>query len=340
MNIDLIIQRELKNKNYITSNDITKKFNVSRQAAHKQLSKLVKEKVLLKIGKTKSAYYIPYTLKSAKKLNQEIKYSGTWIVKNIQEDTMFRFLAHNLQFKKFFNNNTFSIFEYAFTEMLNNVIEHSESKTVNIKIIIKDNHASFQIRDIGIGIFNSMRRKYNLKDDYDCLEFLLKGKKTTKPKYHTGEGIFFTSKIADRFYIESNKIKLIIDNLINDIFVEEVKIKKGTLVFFLIKINSKKRLENLFNNFTNENYKFDKTLVKIKLLTKDVSYISRSQARRLLYGLDGFDRIILDFKGVKSVGQSFVDEVFRVYQNKHSDKNLSPINCNKAVSFMIKRARR
>jgi len=41
-------------------------------------------------------------------------------------------------------------------------------------------------------------------------------------------------------------------------------------------------------------------------------HVSRSQAKRLLMGLEKFNTIILDFKGVVSVGQAFVDQVFRV----------------------------
>ena len=66
--------------------------------------------------------------------------------------------------------------------------------------------------------------------------------------------------------------------------------------------------------------------------------MSRSQARRLILGLDKFKIIVLDFNKVKTIGQSFADEIFRVFQNNHPDITIETINCCKAVEFMIKRA--
>ena len=66
-------------------------------------------------------------------------------------------------------------------------------------------------------------------------------------------------------------------------------------------------------------------------------HVSRSQAKRLLMGLEKFKRIILDFKGVKSVGQAFVDEVFRVFKNRHPNITIHYFNANDSVEAMIKR---
>ena len=41
---------------------------------------------------------------------------------------------------------------------------------------------------------------------------------------------------------------------------------------------------------------------------------------------------------VEEVGQGFVDEVFRVFQQRHPEIQMVYINANKAVEFMIKRA--
>ncbi len=140
--------------------------------------------------------------------------------------------------------------------------------------------------------------------------------------------------------MENKKIRALIDNQINDIFLEEIRQKKGTQISFTIKNNTKKQLSPLFQQYTNENFEFDKTIVKIKLLNKETYYISRSQAKRLLYGLDEFNEIILDFKGVKTVGQGFIDEVFRVYLKSHALKKITAINCNKVVSFMVERVKK
>jgi len=333
------INQILATKGKITTQDLTNNLKITRQAAHKQLKKLVVQKILIKVGKTRNSYYIAYSTRNAKETLQEIKYNKTWNVKNLHEDTMLKSIQMQINLEKFLNKNTMGIFNYAFTEMLNNVIEHSKSQSVNIQLNIKDNIISFLLKDTGIGIFNSLKNKFHIMDDYQCLDFLLKVKKTTMPEAHSGEGIFFTSKIADEFHIESSKIKLIINNILNDIFVEEIKKKSGTLIFFEIKCQSKKSLENLFKSYTSEDVKFDKTLVRIKLHTNETNYISRSQARRLLFGLDEFQKIVLDFKGIKTIGQGFTDEIFRVYKNRFPKKKLIPINYSKAIEFMIERSK-
>ena len=52
-----------------------------------------------------------------------------------------------------------------------------------------------------------------------------------------------------------------------------------------------------------------------------------------------FKKIILDFKGVPTVGQAFADEIFRVFQNDNPKIKIEPINMQKGVEFMVKRTR-
>jgi len=68
-----------------------------------------------------------------------------------------------------------------------------------------------------------------------------------------------------------------------------------------------------------------------------MTFVSRSEARRLLTGLGKFDEIQLDFEKVEAVGQGFVDEIFRVWALDNLDKKIVPINMNDAVSFMVNR---
>ncbi|MBU2471835.1 MAG: STAS-like domain-containing protein [Bacteroidetes bacterium] len=65
-------------------------------------------------------------------------------------------------------------------------------------------------------------------------------------------------------------------------------------------------------------------------------YISRSQARRVLSGLEKFKEIILDFKNVHSMGQGFADEVFRVWQRRNPQIKISEQNADENIRFMIK----
>jgi hypothetical protein len=76
----------------------------------------------------------------------------------------------------------------------------------------------------------------------------------------------------------------------------------------------------------------------VKLSGTGTSFASRSEARRLLDGLDAdFDVVEVDFTGVSDVGQGFVDEILRVWPHDHPGKTVIPTNMNPAVEFMVRR---
>ena len=75
----------------------------------------------------------------------------------------------------------------------------------------------------------------------------------------------------------------------------------------------------------------------MKLLRHD--YVSRSEAKRLLANLEKFREISLDFRDVRSVGQGFADEVFRVFAHRHPGIVLRPEQASPAVLAMIKHVR-
>lgn len=77
-----------------------------------------------------------------------------------------------------------------------------------------------------------------------------------------------------------------------------------------------------------------KTEVKVRLYQTE--FISRSEARRLLTGLDRFKTIILDFKGVKTVGQGFADEIFRVFKRNHPDIKIQTRNLSASQESIIR----
>jgi hypothetical protein len=78
----------------------------------------------------------------------------------------------------------------------------------------------------------------------------------------------------------------------------------------------------------------------VKLFGLGRDFVSRSEARRILEGLDRFREVIVDFEGVPSVGQGFADEVFRVFPSRHPGVRLVPIRMNDEVNFFVERALR
>jgi DNA-binding MarR family transcriptional regulator len=328
MNTKEKILKYIKEKQSVTGKELSEFLGISRQAVNKHLKELIHNDSIVKEGITRGAVY---RFASARKKIRTLKrLKKSYFLQGLEEDKVFQELGALLSLNHELSKGASTIAHYGFTEILNNAIDHSFSDKCSVDVSLDPYGFNFRIRDFGIGIFYSIFTKFNLPDENAVIGELIKGQTTTMKERHSGEGIFFTSKAADTIFFRSHKIKLIFDNLKKDVFVEERKFIKGTEVDFSINRRSKRRLDKIFSTFAPEefDYRFERTRVLVKLFHQN--YVSRSEAKRLLYGLDKFSEIILDFEGVKSMGQGFADELFRVFRNAHPNiilkiENLSPI---------------
>ncbi len=94
------------------------------------------------------------------------------------------------------------------------------------------------------------------------------------------------------------------------------------------------------NNFTPEidsgDFGFTKTTIPVRIMQYEgESLVSRSQAKRLITRFEQFQEVVLNFEGVKIIGQPFADEVFRVFRNEHPQTHIHPINTNEDIDKMI-----
>ena len=340
--IEQILQLANSEKVLKTS-EIAKKFHISRQYANLLVSQLVSSRKLIKTGSTRNAKYILPAYASSHANLLPAKITKNLVNKNLEEHKVLASLEKSFPLIEKLNENIKSIFTYAFSEMLNNAIEHSQSKNIEVEVSINNKILSFIVNDSGVGVFRNIMEKRKLKSELEAIQDLLKGKTTTAPKLHSGEGIFFTSKVGELFILDSHDYQLIINNKIKDVFlVKPKKNKRGTRVTFKISTESTHHLNDVFKKYANPDsesgYGFDKTEIKIKLYTMSGVYISRSQARRVLTGLDKFTSIVFDFDKVPMIGQAFADEIFRVFQTQHPKIKIEYTNANEAVKFMIDRA--
>lgn len=311
-----------------------KKFNITRQAVHKHLQALIKADILEAKGHTRNKNYF---LKLTKVLDE------TLLVAGLQEYTVWQKKVEPclLQHFPLLSKNVIDICHYGFTEILNNAIDHSNSKRVIIKIHLSVNTIHIIIFDNGIGIFNKIREAFDLLDAQQAALELVKGKLTTDPKNHTGEGIFFSSKLFDQFIIISNHLSFFSENNKNCL-VENNQSKPGTFIEMKINIKSKKTLNKVFSQFSSgpDDYAFVKTYIPVKFVQhQDETLISRSQAKRLLNHIERFQEVVLDFSDIKQIGQGFADQIFRVFQNEHPKIKINVINSNRLVEQMISRAK-
>jgi anti-sigma regulatory factor (Ser/Thr protein kinase) len=316
-----------------TSAELVGHLGITRQAINLHLRALINSGQIIKTGTTKAARYLPESaIPGSQKFSNQLDLTG------LQESEVYDRVAISLNLSQL-RPNVESIVHYAFTEILNNAIDHSTADRCNVEVRLDAGKLSFTIGDRGIGAFKSIADKYDLPDEQAAMIELVKGKTTTMPEAHTGEGIFFVSKVADRFFLRSHRIQLEWNRALHDVFVSTPKFKKGTFVRFEIQRDSRTKLENVFEKFAPEayDYKFQKTRVQVKLLQKE--YVSRSEAKRLTFNLHKFSEVELDMVNVRNVGQGFTDEVFRVFASEYPDVRIRTVNASKNIAAMIRHAR-
>lgn len=237
--------------------------------------------------------------------------------------------------------NVQNIWEYIITELLNNVLEHSEADS--IKIILRKNpvKTTILIQDNGIGIFNKLRKHYKLQHIEDVILELYKGKVTTSAEDHSGEGIFFISRLADSFALISNG-KTFSYQYIPDILPEISKIAPnvdkmvsgGNGAFISLSNSSKKEVSEMINTFSDDDGYLCKSSIPLGNIY-ETAPVSRSQAKRLSACFLNFREVTLDFKGINFVGQGFAHELFTVFPLSHPEITLVPININEDIKLML-----
>jgi anti-sigma regulatory factor (Ser/Thr protein kinase) len=171
-------------------------FGTTRVTANRYLTKLVDEGLLTASGIKKGRTYKLRQLVSQdfrfpvhRKLEEHVIYDET-------VGPLLRDLPENVR----------DICQYGFNEMMNNVIDHSESDWCTVSFVRNAVRVDIMIQDYGVGIFRKIQRECNLSDPRHALLELSKGKLTTDPERHSGEGIFFTSRMFTEFAISSGDL--------------------------------------------------------------------------------------------------------------------------------------
>lgn len=311
-----------------SAGEVAKHLRISRQMAHRILSKLVEEGILIRQGAGRAVIYQDSgSLPFARRYPRAV----------IAEDRVWSEVSGACRAVAALAPTARSILQYCFTEMLNNAIEHSAGQEIEIAFESAKDGLAFVVTDDGVGVFANLRNLLSFDSDLDSLRELSKGKLTTLPQGHTGEGLFFTSKAARVFQLSSGGLQWTVDNNIGDVAAGSSPIRKGTRVRVEIANQPKKTLQDVFAEYA-EDFGFNKTRIVVKLFTTGTHFISRSEARRVLNNLDRFRTVVLDFHGVEEIGQGFADEVFRVWSAAHPSIKLEAVNMVPPVAFMIHRA--
>lgn len=306
-------------------------FGISRQRVHQYLLSLIKEGRVIKTGTTSD---VRYFLTAGKLLEFEEK-----IRPGLAEDRVWTQYVRPMLIR--YPENIYKICQYGFTEIFNNAIDHSEGGVIFCKIEAETNDIKITIMDNGIGIFEKIQKALNLSSPRESILHLSKGKFTTDRSKHSGEGIFFTSRIFDSFSILSSDMYYTFKD--NDWFLSDQRREdfgKGTFIKMRITLPSQKTTKEVMDRYSDSEIGFGKTIVAVRLSADaDDPHISRSQAKRLLIGLERFHHVVLDFNRVEEVGQGFIDEIFRVFQNEYPNIKIDYVNAKPDVQSMIERVK-
>jgi anti-sigma regulatory factor (Ser/Thr protein kinase) len=316
--------------------DIAKKtaehFGVTRQAVSKHLRRLVAEQALVESGETRNRSY---------RLALLSRWTNKYrIAPDLAEDVIWRNDVKPVLGR--LPDNVMGIWQFGFTEMFNNAIDHSEGARIVIDIEKTAAVTKMMIRDDGVGIFKKIQTGLHLLDERHAILELAKGKLTTDPKRHTGEGVFFTSRIFDRFAVLSGGVHFSHQFGKEEDWIQEIaEPRKGTAVWLELNNHTARTAKKIFDQFSSGDvYGFNKTVVPVELARYgDDQLISRSQAKRLLTRIERFKTVMFDFHGVDNIGQAFADEIFRVFAQEHPAIELVPIKASTAVKRMIERVK-
>ena len=312
-------------------NATMQKFGITRQAVNKHITKLKEQGTITQEGTTRNRVY--------KLAAQEVSRFDFDLNSQLEEDMVWSGQIRPIL--EFLPANVLNIWHHGFTEMFNNAIDHSSGKRITVFIEKTASDTSIFIIDDGIGIFKKIKDACGLVDERQALFELSKGKLTTDPSRHSGEGIFFTSRMFDAFQISAGD--LLFDHERNeqfDVLAERHKLDKGTIVFMRLSNHTALTTKKIFDEFSSgDDYSFSKTIVPVKLAKHgEDELVSRSQAKRLLARVELFETVIFDFAEVSSIGQAFSDQIFRVFKNEHPNIQILYKNANEEVLSMIKRA--
>lgn len=306
-------------------------FGITRQAINVQLQKLTHEGSLKVRGKTNNKSY---------KLAPIVRWSRMYeITESLEEHVVWREDIQPALGE--LPDNVRNIWQYGFTEMFNNVRDHSDGSLVTVRIEKTAVYTEMGIFDNGVGIFRKIQTALKLSDERHAVFELAKGKLTTDPNNHSGEGIFFTSRMFDQFNILSAGVYFSHDfGEVEDWIMERENPEQArTSVWMKLNNHTARTQRKIFDMYTSpDTYGFTKTVVPVKMAQYgDEQLVSRSQAKRVLARVDRFKVVVLNFEGVTTIGQGFADEIFRVFKRQHPETEINYVRANSEVKRMIMR---
>jgi anti-sigma regulatory factor (Ser/Thr protein kinase) len=230
--------------------------------------------------------------------------------------------------------------QHAFTELLNNAIDHSGGHSVTVSMRQTPLQLQLLVSDDGVGLFQRVAEHFDLPEPAVAMLELAKGKLTSDPDRHCGHGLFFTAQLADVFDLHANTAAFQRRGWDGGRWhAQRPATKAGTSIYLAIALDTPRTLEQVLHahSASGQGWAFERTRVPMALLLPEGvrQLSSRAEARRALSRLEQFATAELDFSGVDHIGHGFADELLRVGARRLPGLQLQPTAMAPAVGAML-----
>jgi anti-sigma regulatory factor (Ser/Thr protein kinase) len=228
--------------------------------------------------------------------------------------------------------------QHAFTELLNNAVDHSGGSAVTVSMRQTPLHLQLLVSDDGCGLFHRIAQSFDIADPALAMLELSKGKLTSAPDRHSGHGLFFSARLADVFDLHANHAGFQHRSWGAPAWQPTRPAPhSGTSVYLAIALDTQRTLDSVLRAASSSGgYDFDRTRVPLRLMADGATLASRADAKRVAARLAQFRFVEIDFSGIDDVGHAFADELFRVFGGQHPQVELATVGMGPRVSATVR----
>ena len=172
--------------------ELAARTGASRRTARRVLARLVEMNWLVRSGSPRRPHWEPGAMRQ---VVQRYALAG------LEEDT-----AWSLDFAACFAlpHELRRLVQHTFCELVNNAIDHSGGTQLTVSLRQTGTQVQLLVSDNGLGLFQQIAQTFAIASPALAMLELSKGKLTSQPQRHTGQGLFFASRLADVFDLRAN----------------------------------------------------------------------------------------------------------------------------------------